>query len=313
MIKESERVKQNTEQFALTLNEMNPLKEILRLQGMGFTDNDLKKILERFEKEETILAKSGQRIADPFRKFIRHQCGLKEDYTQLTFEEKAAEAGKKIIRDFMIAREEIRTRNPVDYFLDRALDPLDPMGVVYKLILGKMGAKIDEQTKAITLTPELNQILQGKRKDIDMEGPNQAVKLPVFGGYTVDNRLSEFRKAEPGKAPEFIPFDSPKGQTLTKGMMKGKELPFDKVEFDIMAFEHFRNDSLSARITDVQLNKLNSSVEFTLQANGDKFSLKINDMYAKQFSVGDHILINETDKGIKISVIDRIIQPSLKR
>ena len=43
-------------------------------------------------------------------------------------------------------------------------------------------------------------------------------ELPKFKGYTVDDRLQEFRKAEYGKSLEFIPFDSPKGQELLSEM-----------------------------------------------------------------------------------------------
>ncbi len=35
--------------------------------------------------------------------------------------------------------------------------------------------------------------------------------LPVFHGYTVDERLREFRKVPRDTLPEFIPFDSPAG------------------------------------------------------------------------------------------------------
>jgi hypothetical protein len=39
-------------------------------------------------------------------------------------------------------------------------------------------------------------------------------ELPTFQGYTVDNRLKEFRKLELGKEPVFVPFDSTEGQKL---------------------------------------------------------------------------------------------------
>ena len=42
-------------------------------------------------------------------------------------------------------------------------------------------------------------------------------ELPIFKGYTVDERLKEFRRViyhEEGPSIEFIPFDSPKGQEL---------------------------------------------------------------------------------------------------
>jgi hypothetical protein len=38
--------------------------------------------------------------------------------------------------------------------------------------------------------------------------------LPVFEGWTVDVHLREFRRAEVGQVPEFIPFASPRGQEL---------------------------------------------------------------------------------------------------
>ncbi len=120
------------------------------------------KILERFEKEETVLSKSGKRVTDQFRRLLRKQMGLKEDYTQLSREEKIIEARKRILNDFEIAREEIKNHNPVDYLLDRALDPLDTMNVVYRIILKTMGAKIDERNNSIRLSRELKSILYKK-------------------------------------------------------------------------------------------------------------------------------------------------------
>jgi hypothetical protein len=39
-------------------------------------------------------------------------------------------------------------------------------------------------------------------------------RLPVFRGYTVDVRLREFRRVEPGRRLVFVPFDSPRGRRL---------------------------------------------------------------------------------------------------
>jgi hypothetical protein len=47
--------------------------------------------------------------------------------------------------------------------------------------------------------------------------------LPIFKGYTVDERLQEFRKMIYGKKPEFIPFASKKGQRLLGEMSKSGE------------------------------------------------------------------------------------------
>jgi len=46
-------------------------------------------------------------------------------------------------------------------------------------------------------------------------------KLPEFKGYTVDERLREFRKVVHGRSIEFIDFDSKKGRKLFRKMRKG--------------------------------------------------------------------------------------------
>ena len=48
-------------------------------------------------------------------------------------------------------------------------------------------------------------------------------KLPTYKGYTVDLRLKEFRKAEYGKALEFLPFDSEKGKKMVTEFLKTPE------------------------------------------------------------------------------------------
>ena len=48
-------------------------------------------------------------------------------------------------------------------------------------------------------------------------------KLPTYKGYTVDLKLKEFRKAIYGKALEFLPFDSEKGQKLITEFLKTPE------------------------------------------------------------------------------------------
>ncbi len=47
-------------------------------------------------------------------------------------------------------------------------------------------------------------------------------KLPEFNGYTVDERLREFRKVVHGKSIEFIDFESKKGKKLLKQMERRK-------------------------------------------------------------------------------------------
>ena len=44
--------------------------------------------------------------------------------------------------------------------------------------------------------------------------------LPVFKGYSVDQRLRQFRKARVGKMVEFIDFDSLEGSLLRQQMVE---------------------------------------------------------------------------------------------
>jgi hypothetical protein len=45
-------------------------------------------------------------------------------------------------------------------------------------------------------------------------------RLPTYRGYTVDRRLCEFRKGAFGPRPEFVPFESVKGQGLLRAMRR---------------------------------------------------------------------------------------------
>jgi hypothetical protein len=287
--------------------------ENFRLQGLRFTEDDLKRILFRFEKEETVMTKSGQRVTDSFRQSLRELQGLKGDYTKLTIKEKMAEAANRILRDFKVAREEIKSRNPVDYLLDRALDPLDPMNVVYKLILRNLGAKIDEQTGAIWLSPHLNSILERKGNNMNLEEQNIPIQLPVFKGYTIDKRLREFRKLEFGQMPEFIPFDTPKGQNIIRDMANGKGIPFNSPDFEAKVLRHFTENMVIARIEQIQTDKITKTAEIILNANSEKLSLKVNERYARNLNEGAQVVITRNENGIKINILNREMTQSLKR
>ena len=287
--------------------EIDINQKLLMPLSKNFDIEAIRQVLERFEKEETILLKSGKRVMDSFRKLMRRQMGLKDDYTLLTFEEKMAEAVNKIRRDFKVAREEIKYRNPVDYLLDRALDPLDPMNAVYKVILTKMGAQVDENTNAIRLSKELNALL---RKGITMEHHNQ---LPTFNGYAVDRRLKEFRKMELGQVPEFIPFDSDKGKALSKEMERFKELSF--VEFDSKntISRHFKGNTLIAKVEHVSFDKKRHLVNIRFEAGNDRFELMVKETLAGNIKPGCQIAIIKKPEGIKIHLLGIHKGNSLKR
>ncbi len=59
----------------------------------------------------------------------------------------------------------------------------------------------------------------------DYEYFGRVTKLPTFKGYTVDTHLKEFRRAEYGKALEFIEFDSLEGYELLTELLEA--IPHD--------------------------------------------------------------------------------------
>lgn len=51
-----------------------------------------------------------------------------------------------------------------------------------------------------------------------------ATKLPEFEGYTVDERLRQFRKVDPKKPSiDFVDFDSEEGQELLRAYEESLE------------------------------------------------------------------------------------------
>ena len=62
--------------------------------------------------------------------------------------------------------------------------------------------------------------------------------LPVYKGYTVDNRLKQFRKCPIDDMMEFIEFDSEKGSELLEEMME-LDFPMDSVPVDTPLGQQF--------------------------------------------------------------------------
>ena len=72
---------------------------------------------------------------------LRASMGMKL-WEEMSDTERTAEIFNRIKTDFETAQNEIQFK-PVNYLLDRALDPLDPLSDFYKVILKNLGAQIN--------------------------------------------------------------------------------------------------------------------------------------------------------------------------
>ncbi len=88
----------------------------------------------------------------------RKAMGLKL-WEEMSIVEQKQEYFVKLRKDLEIATKQLEGKNRVDYLLDRALDPLDPMQNFYKLVLVKLGATITDDG-AIRLSKELKERLE---------------------------------------------------------------------------------------------------------------------------------------------------------
>jgi hypothetical protein len=138
---------QMLQRFGLTLKDLidNPSilddalvgKEIVKLGTTPITDKDLIDAVNQY-------AKTAPDLGRAFSKILRKQTG-KKPWEEMTDAERLIEFKEFALQDFKVATQEMGqfgTPVMVNYMLDRALDPLDPMSGVYKAILKKAGATI---------------------------------------------------------------------------------------------------------------------------------------------------------------------------
>lgn len=148
----NEIVRINQDQPALSNGQLNIsemeleyMLKIYAIYGAGFSPDRNKTVgLSRFDRKRT-----GERfwedksVIEQRQEFFEY---LKKDL---------AESSKQIVH-----------ANKVDYLLNRALDPWDPMAGFYKVVLIKLGATIT-QDGAIKLSDELKRNLENKQiKDL---------------------------------------------------------------------------------------------------------------------------------------------------
>jgi N12 class adenine-specific DNA methylase len=144
--------------------EISPLfNQILSSEKLLLSEQDIQTILNQYAAKHCGFSVEVNRSGGMQPK-MREASGQKL-WEDMSFDEKTKEFYQYMQEDFSIAHKESKDRNPVDYLLDRALDPLDPMSEVYKVILRNAGAeiadngiKLPEHLQIIykTVTPQIS-------------------------------------------------------------------------------------------------------------------------------------------------------------
>jgi len=104
-------------------------------------------------------------------------------WEEMTLEDRKKEFFNKLKEDLEFTSKYVYDKNKINYFLDRASDPLDSMAGFYKILLVKLGATITEDGN-VKVSKELRDILENnilKNKQVlDIVSPknlNQSNKV----------------------------------------------------------------------------------------------------------------------------------------
>ena len=132
---------------------------------LSLSPSDLDSIVHEFYKVNTVAMPDGSRRVLPLDKAMAKAHGTTA-IGDMDSKELYAYVFDMVKQDIIVSREDIKRtgQNPIDFMLDRALDPLDPMRGMYRIFLGKLGA--DVSGKGIKLTPELNQAMNLSNKEL---------------------------------------------------------------------------------------------------------------------------------------------------
>lgn len=119
-------------------------------------------------------------------------------WEEMTIEERKKEFFDKLKEDIEFTDKYVLENNKINYFLDRATDPLDPMAGFYKLLLVKLGATVTEDGK-LRISQELKESLESNilrhKKVIDIVSSNaldQSLKFkPANMGLSLKLKLDQ--------------------------------------------------------------------------------------------------------------------------
>jgi len=138
-----------------------------------------------------------------FEKLLRKQIG-KKDWQKMSNKEKLAEVREYILKDIEMAWKDIETHpmGPLDYVIDRTLDPLDPLNEFYGELLRREGATVIAG-KSVKLPDSLKKLppeITGKERYAITEKGERALevaKLKVGQKITWDDKEWTIKKITP--------------------------------------------------------------------------------------------------------------------
>lgn len=152
---------------------------VMKGKAISPVAQDFNVALENYAAKATgYMPKHG--VTHAFDRAFRSGTGRKL-WEDMTPAERLAEFRSGFNRDWEVARTEASGR-PVDYLLDRALDPLDPYASVYQALLKRLGAQV--QNGMIRLSPALKIAHQKEMARLKMQ---EAAPSP--GGLTSPSQL----------------------------------------------------------------------------------------------------------------------------
>ncbi|NLE01614.1 MAG: hypothetical protein GX640_17255 [Fibrobacter sp.] len=123
-------------------------------------------------------------------------------WEEMSDTERTAEIFNRIKTDFETAQNEIQFK-PVNYLLDRALDPLDPLSDFYKVILKNLGAQINGNAVKLPDHLELEIARESLRYDQSLRAPDT---VPFFH---TDNKKNYHITGDPiGKGGKVAKFNA---------------------------------------------------------------------------------------------------------
>ena len=128
--------------------------------GVSFSKFEIQQILDNYAtKAAGFSVKAGKTLS--FAPLIREEMGRKL-WENMTTEEQKKEVLEFLIKNFNREQRFIKVKNRIEYLLDRGMDPGNPVKMLYRYVLVKMGAGIVGQNAIRLSVNQTSELTQGK-------------------------------------------------------------------------------------------------------------------------------------------------------